>query len=112
MSETFSIQKAHEELAQLARMKAIEEGNITISIQGGDLEYPVKAIVGARVQAGFPIELDLAMDGNEQKLVDIQSLYINGKGDQAIQDLIALFEYNMHNTIEDGITSYTIIKVD
>jgi hypothetical protein len=109
MSIKFSLEKAYEEMAQLQRMEQIENGNIKITISEGMIEYPVKAIIGARVQDGFPVELDFMINGVKQTITNIEGIRFN---DQQMVDLIALFEYNMHNTIENGITTYTIIKKD
>ena len=106
MSEKFSIAKAHESFAQLARMELIETGNIEITTPNGVIEYSVKMIVGARVRNGVIVEIDFAVNGNTHTVKDIERILVNGQ----ISDLIALFEYNMNDETINNTTSYTQIK--
>lgn len=106
MSEKFSITKAYEGLAQVARMEQIENGNIQITTPNGVIEYPVKMITGARVRNGVILEIDFATNQNTRTVRDIESVLVNG----SVTDLIALFEYNMHNEITNDTISYTEIK--
>jgi hypothetical protein len=93
MSEQFSVNKAYDELAQLSRMEKIENGKIEIHISEGIIEYPINMIVGARVHAGFPIELDFTVNGKIQTIKGIEGVKINGSSAaQMTDDLIALFE--------------------